>query len=159
MDQDLPQPVTRVLADAKSKGLDLAIVRTDTTARSAEEAALAVGASVGQIVKSLIFKGRDSDAPYLLLVSGSNRVNEKAMAARLGERLVRPDADFVRSATGFAIGGVSPFGASGSLATFMDEALLRFETVWAAAGTPFHVFPIAPQALLQATGAALIDVS
>ncbi|SKA35466.1 YbaK/EbsC family protein [Consotaella salsifontis] len=156
---ELPAPAQRVLADAAAKGLDLDIIKTEATARSAEEAAQAVGVAVGQIVKSLVFKGRESGKPYLLLVSGSNRVNEKGVAARLGEKLVRPDADFVREATGFAIGGVSPFGASGALTTFMDEALLAFETVWAAAGTPFHVFPVAPRVLCEATGATLIPVS
>ncbi|MCW4115046.1 YbaK/EbsC family protein [Aurantimonas sp. MSK8Z-1] len=155
---DYPAPVQRVLADAAAKGVALEIVTTQTTARSAAEAAGAVGAEVGQIVKSLLFRGRDSGRPYLLLVSGSNRVNETAVAAHLGEALERPDADFVRLHTGLAIGGVSPFGAPGAIPTWIDGDLLEFATVWAAAGTPFHVFSIAPQDLVRATGGAVIDV-
>ncbi|NDV88383.1 YbaK/EbsC family protein [Aurantimonas aggregata] len=149
-----PDAVERVAADAAAKGLKISIIETATSARSAAEAAEAVGAQVGQIVKSLVFCGRDSGEAYLLLVSGANRVNEAAMAALLGEALERPDADFVRTATGFAIGGVSPLGGSGRLRTFMDEDLFQYATVWAAAGTPRHVFEVVPLQLRSATGAS-----
>ena len=110
--------------------------------RTAEEAAAACGCSVGQIVKSLVFRGAQSGKPYLLLVSGANRVDEKAVAAHLGEALKRPDADYVRGVTGFAIGGIPPLGHDTPLATFMDETLLTYDTVWAAAGTADAVFPV-----------------
>ena len=92
--------------------------------RTAEEAASACGVTVGQIVKSLVFSGADSGKPYLLLVSGANRVNEKGVAAHLGEKLKRPDADAVRALTGYAIGGIPPFGHATPLATYMDRDLL-----------------------------------
>jgi len=153
--EDRPDAVARVEADAQAKGLAVKIVRTEGSARSAEEAAEAVGAQVGQIVKSLVFKGVDSGRPYLLLVSGANRVDERVMMDHLGEALERPDAAFVREATGFAIGGVSPLGGTGKLSTFMDEDLFQFATVWAAAGTPNHVFEVVPLQLRSATGATV----
>lgn len=154
---DRPDSVARVEADAKARGVEIRIVETDGSARTAAEAAAAVGTSVGRIVKSLVFRGENSGKAYLLLVSGSNRVDEAAMAAHLGETLARADAAFVREATGFAIGGVSPFGGSRPLATVMDEALLGFASVWAAAGTPRHVFEVAPERLRDATGAIVAN--
>ena len=94
----------------------------------------------------------------LLLVSGANRVNEKAVAQHIGEALRRPDAQYVRDITGFAIGGIPPLGHAAPLSTFMDEALLSHEQVWAAAGTPDAVFPIAPQQLAEAAGARIVPV-
>ncbi|WP_102959356.1 YbaK/EbsC family protein [Mangrovicella endophytica] len=152
---DWPDAVNRVAADATAKGLKIRVVETATSARSAEEAAKAVGATVGQIVKSLVFKGATSGRPYLLLVSGSNRVDEAAMAEHLGEAVTRPDAAFVREATGFAIGGVSPFGGTKAIDVFMDVDLLLYATVWAAAGTPTHVFEVVPLQLRSATGARI----
>ncbi|MDY8109100.1 YbaK/EbsC family protein [Fulvimarina sp. 2208YS6-2-32] len=153
---DAPHPaVMRVVADAQSKGIKAKIIHTEATARSAEDAAKALSVSVGEIVKSLVFKGRDSGKPYLLLVSGDNRVDEATVGALLGETLTRPDADFVREATGFAIGGVSPFGATREIATYMDEDLFRFASVWAAAGTPNDVFEVVPLQLRSATKAQL----
>ncbi|MBB4005096.1 YbaK/EbsC family protein [Aurantimonas endophytica] len=154
-----PDAVKRVAADAEAKGLKISIVETKTSARSAAEAADAVGAQVGQIVKSLVFRGRESGDAYLLLVSGANRVDEAAMAVLLGEALERPDADFVRTATGFAIGGVSPLGGSVRLRTVMDEDLFQYATVWAAAGTPRHVFEVVPLQLRSATGASVGPVT
>jgi prolyl-tRNA editing enzyme YbaK/EbsC (Cys-tRNA(Pro) deacylase) len=126
--------------------------------RTADEAAAACGVGVGQIVKSLVFAGASSGKPYLLLVSGGNRVDEKGVALHIGEKLKRPDADTVREWTGFAVGGIPPFGHKSPLATFMDRDLLRYEVVWAAAGTPAAVFSANPAKLRDATGAAVIDV-
>jgi prolyl-tRNA editing enzyme YbaK/EbsC (Cys-tRNA(Pro) deacylase) len=128
------------------------------TTRTAEEAAAACGCAVGQIVKSLIFKGKDSGRPYLLLVSGTNRVNEKTTGVRLGEAIIRPDADFVRAATGFAIGGVAPIGHTPPLVPYLDTDLLQYGTVWAAAGTPNTVFAVDPRALRDATGALVMGM-
>lgn len=150
-----PDAVARVETDAATKGATIRVVETAGSARSAEEAAQAVGTHVARIVKSLVFRGRESGRAYLLLVSGANRVDEAAMGGHFGEALERPDAAFVRTATGFAIGGVSPFGASGPLVLFMDESLFEHTSVWAAAGTPRHVFEIEPAALQRATGAAI----
>ena len=126
--------------------------------RTAQDAAAAIGCTVGQIVKSLVFSGADSGRPYLLLVSGSNRVNEKRVAAHLGERLKRPDADAVRALTGYAIGGIPPFGHAAPLATYMDRDLLQYDVIWAAAGTPKTVFRTEPAKLRDATQAIVIDV-
>jgi prolyl-tRNA editing enzyme YbaK/EbsC (Cys-tRNA(Pro) deacylase) len=152
-----PPSVARVAADADRRGVRIAIRETAQSARSAEEAAKAVGAQVGQIVKTLIFRGATTGAAYMLLVSGANRVDETKAAVLLGEPIERPDAAFVREATGFAIGGVSPFGASRALPVLMDEALFDFATVWAAAGSPTHVFEIVPLQLRSATAARLAD--
>ncbi|WP_139802302.1 YbaK/EbsC family protein [Aurantimonas sp. 22II-16-19i] len=150
-----PPAVQRVADAAAAKGLKIKIVRTEKSARSAEEAAAAVGAEVGQIVKSLVFRGRDSGMPHLLLVSGANRVEETTMTGALGEALERPDAAYVREVTGFAIGGVAPLGATSDIAVYMDEDLFRYATVWAAAGSPNHVFEVVPLQLRSATGARL----
>lgn len=156
---NLPKPAQRVLTGARERGLQIDIVETEMSARSAAEAAEAVSAEVGQIVKSLIFQGRQSDKPFMLLVAGDRRVDEKAVAKLVGEKIRRPDAAFVREATGFAIGGVSPFGSTGPLTFLMDESLFRFEAVWAAAGTPNHVFSIPTNELRDATGAEVAAIT
>jgi prolyl-tRNA editing enzyme YbaK/EbsC (Cys-tRNA(Pro) deacylase) len=121
------------------------------SARTAPEAAAAVGCELGAIVKSLVF--RAGDAPLLALVSGDRRADEARLAALAGAELARADAGFVRTATGFAIGGVPPLGHPAPLRTLMDEGLWRFAEVWAAAGTPHAVFPIAPADLARVVGA------
>ncbi|MBK9082263.1 MAG: YbaK/EbsC family protein [Rhizobiales bacterium] len=150
---DLPPAARRVAEAARAAGLPIAIRVMAQSTRTAQEAAAACGCDVAQIVKSLLFRGADSGRPYLLLVSGANRVDEARAAATIGEALTRPDARFVRETTGYAIGGVPPLGHAAPLAVYMDEALLGFDTVWAAAGTPLAVFAAAPRALLAATGA------
>src|SRR5689334_12146203 len=131
----------------------------DAPTRTAEEAAAACGVTVGQIVKSLVFSGATSGKPYLLLVSGTNRVNEKGVAAHLGEKLKRADVDYVRELTGYAIGGIPPFGHATPLATYMDRDLLQYDVVWAAAGTPKAVFRVEPKALCEAVRAVVIEVT
>jgi prolyl-tRNA editing enzyme YbaK/EbsC (Cys-tRNA(Pro) deacylase) len=155
---ELPASAQKVQDAAHALGLDIAVrVMTEPT-RTAEEAATACGVTVGQIVKSLVFMGAATGKPYLLLVSGTNRVNEKGVARHLGEKLKRPDADAVRALTGYAIGGIPPFGHDTPLATYVDADLLAFDVVWAAAGTPKAVFRVAPTQLRDATNAAVIDV-
>jgi prolyl-tRNA editing enzyme YbaK/EbsC (Cys-tRNA(Pro) deacylase) len=155
---ELPPSVRRVCEAGRALGLIVEPVEMAQSTRTAEEAAAACGVGVGQIVKSLVFTGRDSGKPYLLLVSGTNRVNEKAVAGKIGEELKRPDAEAVRAFTGFAIGGIPPFGHNTPLATFFDADLLHHEVVWAAAGTPRCVFPVEPHQLRAATGAQVIVV-
>lgn len=155
----LPAAAAKVQAAADALGLAIAVRLMPDSTRTAAEAAAACGCTVGQIVKSLIFKGKDTGNPLLLLVSGANRVNEKGVAAAVGEQLVRPDADFARQATGFAIGGIPPLGHASRLSTFMDEDLLQYETVWAAAGTPNAVFAVDPGRLRDAVGAAVVRVT
>ena len=119
--------------------------------RTAADAAAAVGCDVGAICKSLVF--RVGDEPLLVIASGANRVDEERFGA------VKADAAFVREQTGFAIGGVPPYGHPRPLRTVLDEDLLGYETVWAAAGTPTAVFPIAPDELVRRTGATVQRVS
>ncbi|MEO8667847.1 MAG: YbaK/EbsC family protein [Bauldia sp.] len=156
---DLPPQAHRVQTAANELGLHVEVRLMPKSTRTAEEAAAAVGCKVGQIVKSLIFKGKPSEKPYLLLVSGTNRVNEHTVEHVIGEAIVRPDADFVRDATGFAIGGIPPLGHPRQIATYLDEDLLQYETVWAAAGTPNAVFEVDPEALRAAVVAHVLKVT
>jgi prolyl-tRNA editing enzyme YbaK/EbsC (Cys-tRNA(Pro) deacylase) len=126
--------------------------------RTAEDAAAACGCDVGAIVKSLVFVGRDSGRPVLILVSGRNRVDEAFFARHHGEAMARPDAATVRGWTGFAIGGIPPFGHDTPMQVYCDEDLLAYPEVWAAAGTPFAVFAADPRALVAATGAVVVPV-
>jgi Cys-tRNA(Pro) deacylase len=142
--------VARVTAAAQDLGLSVATREFPDGTRTAEDAAAAVGCEVGQIVKSLVFllDGK----PVMALVSGANRLDEGSLAATLeGQQVGRADADAVRAATGYPIGGVPPFGHTMDLRTAVDEDLLAFDEVWAAAGTPRDVFAIAPADLLRVT--------
>jgi prolyl-tRNA editing enzyme YbaK/EbsC (Cys-tRNA(Pro) deacylase) len=156
---DLKPAAQRVQRALSDKGLAAEVRHMPQATRSAQEAAAACGCSVGQIVKSLVFRGAVSGTPYLLLVSGANRVNEAGVAATIGEALRRPDAQDVRAITGFAIGGIPPLGHASPLDTYLDAALLAYELVWAAAGTPDAVFAVAPQRLADAVGAKIICVT
>ena len=155
----LPPSAARVQGAAERLGLAISVREMPASTRTAEEAAAACGCDVAQIVKSLVFAGRDSGRPYLLLVSGKNRVDEARVAAVVGEPLTRPKADAVRAWTGYAIGGIPPFGHDAELPTFVDEDLLAYEVVWAAAGTPFAVFSVAPRALADAVGGRVIAIA
>jgi Cys-tRNA(Pro) deacylase len=142
--------VERVAAAAAEHGLRLEPQEFPDGTRTADDAAAAVGCEVGQIVKSLVFLL--DGHPVVALVSGANRLDEARLAAALGgERVTRADADAVRAATGYAIGGIPPFGHATPLRTVVDEDLLLHHVVWAAAGTPQHVFPISPGDLVQAS--------
>jgi prolyl-tRNA editing enzyme YbaK/EbsC (Cys-tRNA(Pro) deacylase) len=156
---DLPDASRRVAEAADEIGLPVEIAIMPETTRSAEEAAAACGCRVGQIVKSLVFTGAESGRDILLLVSGDNRVDEAGVAAYLGEALERPRGAHVRKVTGFAIGGIPPFGHANPLATYIDADLLVHDIVWAAAGTPNAVFSCKPLALQKATGAQTIRVT
>lgn len=149
----------RVRAAAEAAGLTLDIRRMPQTTRTAAEAAASCGATVAQIVKSLVFQKAGSGEPVLLLVSGANRVDQNAVRDSVGDTLERLDADAVRKLTGFAIGGVAPIGSLTPLATFIDADLMQFATVWAAAGAPDAVFEVEPRALAEATRARLISVT
>jgi prolyl-tRNA editing enzyme YbaK/EbsC (Cys-tRNA(Pro) deacylase) len=125
--------------------------------RTAPEAAAAVGCEVGAIVKSLVF--RSGGEAVLALVSGGNRADEARLEAELGAPVERADADFVRAATGYSIGGVPPIGHPAPLRTLVDEDLLRYEVVWAAAGTPRSVFPIEPRELAQLARGTVVSLA
>jgi Cys-tRNA(Pro) deacylase len=153
-------PTAQKVANAADVvGLDITIKEFKATTRTAEDAAQAIGCTVGQIVKSLLFvvDGR----PILVLVSGPNRLDEKKLAALCGvgkKKVKRANADLVREATGFAIGGVPPFGHKTQLPTYIDKDFWQFEIVWAAAGTPNAVFSITPDDLAQATAGMMADL-
>jgi len=149
----------RVRAAATAVGLTIDIREMPQSTRTAEEAAAACGTAVGQIVKSLIFRKAESGEAVLLLVSGKNRVDEKAVKTAIGDTLERIDANAVRDLTGFAIGGVAPLGSLTPLATYIDADLMAFDVVWAAAGAPTAVFAVQPDALAKATGANVIRVA
>jgi len=140
-------------------GFTLQVVELPDSTRTAAEAAQAVGCQVGQIVKSLIFKGKRSERPILVVASGSNRVDERVIEALIGEPLGKADADFVRQHTGFAIGGVPPVGHAEKLLTFVDEDLLQYAEIWAAAGTPNAVFRLAPPDLVRMTSGQVIKIA
>lgn len=156
---NLPRSAQRVQDAATLLNLDISVLEMPDSTRTAEEAAAACGCDVAQIVKSLIFQGSETATPYLLLVSGANRVNEARMTSEIGEALKRPQADYVRELTGYAIGGVPPFGHAAPLATFMDQDLLAFDRVWAAAGTPKCLFSVEPNALKAAIGTRVITMT
>ncbi|MGB8214894.1 MAG: YbaK/EbsC family protein [Anaerolineales bacterium] len=139
-------------------GSNSVVIEFSGSTRTAQEAADQVGCQLGQIVKSMVFKGLQSNKGILVLTSGANRVDEKKISQSTGEGIGRADADFVRNTTGFAIGGVPPVGHSNSLETYMDEDLLQYPTVWAAAGTPNAVFEVAPSILVNITHAQVVCV-
>lgn len=149
------QKVQEVLSQS---GVQLQVVELPASTRTSAEAAQAVGCQVGQIAKSLVFKTSDTQKPILVIASGANRVDETKVGARLGEAIGKADADFVRSRTGFVIGGVAPVGHTEALKTFIDEDLLTYEQIWAAAGTPNAVFPLTPTDLIQITQGEVIKV-
>ncbi len=139
---------------ARDLGLDLEVHEFPAGTRTAADAAEAIGCDVGQIVKSLVFIA--DDGPVLALTSGANRVDEEALAAALGATAVRKaDAQEVRDATGYAIGGTPPFGHDAPIRIVCDDDLLRYEQVWAAAGTASSVFPLDTETLLASTGATV----
>jgi prolyl-tRNA editing enzyme YbaK/EbsC (Cys-tRNA(Pro) deacylase) len=142
----------------RAQGLDLVVVELPGSTRTAAEAAQAVGCQVGQIVKSLVFKGKRSERPILVIASGINRVNEKKIEALISEPLGKADADFVRQHTGFAIGGVPPVGHDEALLTYIDADLLQYDRVWAAAGTPHAVFELDPATLKTMTGGEIVQI-
>jgi len=153
---ELPASAQRVVDAAVAHGLTLDVVEYPDGTRTADDAANAVGCEVGQIVKSLIF-AVDGEL-VLALTSGANRVDtDKLTDAAGGQRCHRADADQVREITGYAIGGVPPFGHANPVRSFFDPALIAYDTVWAAAGTPRHVFPLRPSELRAATGAIETD--
>lgn len=147
----------RVLEALRAAGVSAEVKQFSESTRTAEEAAAAVGTTVGQIVKSLVFLA--GDTPILALVSGTNRADMAKLAAAAGAKVRRADADTVRGVTGYAIGGVPPLGHSTPLRTFLDRDLLQYATVWAAAGTPNAVFEVSPRELERITNAEVIDLA
>jgi len=159
MDQPRLSTSAQKVQDALvNRGFHLQVVELPQTTRTSKEAAQAIGCRVEQIAKSLIFKGKETSQPVLVIASGTNRVNEANLSARLGEMVEKPDADYVLLRTGFVIGGVAPLGHTQPLRTYVDEDLLQYEEIWAAAGNPFAVFQLTPEDLLAMTGGEVISV-
>ena len=148
----------RVRAALAEAGLGLELCEFPASTRSAAEAAAAIGCELAQIAKSLVFRDRDADRPVLVVASGVNRVDEKRLAAHLGTRIGRADADFVRRRTGFAIGGVAPLGHLEPPRIVIDADLMALEAVWAAAGTPNAVFRLTPAELAAVTGGEVAEI-
>ena len=128
------------------------------TTRTSAEAAAAIGCTVAQIAKSLVFRAVGSNRAVLVIASGVNRVDEHLVAAALGDRIAKADAAFVRDKTGFSIGGVAPVGHTEKPLTLIDEELLQHAEIWAAAGTPNSVFRLTPQALIAMTGGRVVAI-
>jgi prolyl-tRNA editing enzyme YbaK/EbsC (Cys-tRNA(Pro) deacylase) len=146
----------RVAAELAASGVRTQIRRFDASTRTAAEAAKAIGTQVGQIVKSLVFLA--GDLPVLALVSGSNQLDTDKLSRLVGEPISRADAVTVRRATSFAIGGVPPLGFPGRIPTYIDRDLFQYDVVWAAAGTPHHVFKITPAELARISGGTPADL-
>ena len=158
MSEELSSSAAKVQEVLNAHGVACQVVEMKQTTRSAQQAAEAVGCRVGQIAKSLIFKGKQTHQPVLVIASGPNRVNEKKVSRIICEPLAKADADFVRESTGFSIGGVPPVGHRKPLKTFIDEDLLKFKEIWAAAGTPNAVFKLTPEELKKITHGQVISV-
>ncbi len=153
----MSKSLKRVKAQAETLGLSIEVREMTVSTKTAQEAADAIGADVDQIAKSIIFRGASSGCALLFLTAGGNRVDMEAAAAVAGEALTRADAAFIREETGFAIGGVSPLGHIKPITAFMDPKLMGFQMIWAAAGTPHHMFEVSPERLKDVTGARIAD--
>ena len=153
----MSKSLKRVAAALEAAGVTSDILEMPGETRTAEQAAAAAGCALDQIVKSIIFRGEETGHVVLFLTAGGNRVSPAKASAVAGQPLGKADADLVRAETGFAIGGVAPVGHLAPVKTYFDPRLLGFDTVWGAAGTPRHIFPIAPGTLLKITGAPVAD--
>ena len=159
MEGSLSPSAQKVQDALEEKGYSLDVVELPDSTRTAAEAAQAIGCQAGQIVKSLVFRAEKSNRPILVIASGTNRVNEKRIGQLLGEPIGKADADFVRQNTGFVIGGVPPLGHAQPVQTFIDQDLLQYEQVWAAAGTPYAVFRLSPENLEDMTAGQIVEIT
>lgn len=148
----LPASAQRVQSALTSAGSASRVIELPIAARTSQQAADAIGVAVGQIAKSLVFRAVPSGRAVLVIAAGDRRVDEARIGALLGESIERATPEFVREHSGFAIGGVAPVGHARPMTTFVDASLARFETVWAAGGTPQCVFPVAPAELVRLSG-------
>jgi prolyl-tRNA editing enzyme YbaK/EbsC (Cys-tRNA(Pro) deacylase) len=153
----MSKSLARVKAALAAAGVQAEVREMGSETRTAEQAAAAAGCALDQIAKSIIFRGEQSGHVVLFLTAGGNRVSPEKASAVAGQPLGRADADLVRAETGFAIGGVAPIGHLGPVRAFIDPRLAEFATIWAAAGTPRHIFAISPADLIRASGAVLAD--
>ena len=158
MNKPLKPSAEKVQQAVLALGFNFTIVEFNDTTRTSADAAAAIGCTLGQIAKTLVFKTAESQKPVLIIASGVNRVNEKTIARELGERIKKADADFVRESTGFAIGGVPPVGHPTPITTLIDEDLFQYDEIWSAAGTPNAVFPLTPTELETMTSGRVVPI-
>lgn len=158
MSKKLSKKAKIVQSFLRERGFDFQVVELPESTRTVEDAARAIGCDVPQIAKSLIFKTKITEEPVLAIVSGSNRLDLQKVNGMLGEVIQKADADFVYGETGFAIGGVPPVGQKKAITTFIDEDLLRYDFIWAAAGTPHAVFRLDPAILEELTEGTVVDL-
>jgi prolyl-tRNA editing enzyme YbaK/EbsC (Cys-tRNA(Pro) deacylase) len=160
MANDLAKSAKKVQTALDEFGLDLQVVELSDSTRTAQEAADTIGCTVAQIAKTLVFKDNcpSSPQPVLFIVSGTNRVNERAVRERISEKIQKADADFVLEHTGFAIGGVPPIGHKKPITTYIDQDLMPYKEIWAAAGTPHAVFKLTPQIMVEITNGKIINI-
>ena len=141
------------------EGFSFNVVELPSSTRTAKEAADAIGCSVAQIAKSLVFEGVDTKEAVLIVASGINRVDLKKFELVTGLKIKKADADFVKKQTGFSIGGIPPAGHIKPIKTYLDKDLKKYDSIWAAAGTPFAVFELNPEELEELTGGEWIDLT
>lgn len=153
----MSKSLKRVIQSLTTMGLPIDILHVTTPTNTAQQAADEVGCNIDQIAKSVIFLGLNSGKAILFLTAGGNRVDTAKASVLTGEPLGKADAALIRAQTGFAIGGVSPFGHLNPIVAFMDKRLTAFDVIWAAAGTPHHMFDIAPLTLAEHTKAKITD--
>jgi prolyl-tRNA editing enzyme YbaK/EbsC (Cys-tRNA(Pro) deacylase) len=158
MTQTLSPSAEKVQEALQRLGFKNEVLELRTTTRTSAEAAQAVGCEVGQIAKSIVFRTMKTDRPVLVIASGPNRINEKRIEEKVSEPIGKADADFVRQKTGFVIGGVPPVGHKEKMEIFIDEDLLRYQEIWAAAGTPNALFKLTPSELIRMTGGEVISI-
>lgn len=159
MTDGLSASAARVQAALEASGVAFEVKEFDVPTRTAKEAAAAIGCTVAQIAKSIIFRTQGSGRPVVVVASGVNRIDEAKVATALGESLGKADADFVRDRTGYVIGGVPPLGHAEAIETFIDADLLSLGDIWAAAGTPCAVFRLTVDQLVEITGGRVIAVA
>lgn len=158
MSESLSSSAQRVQSALNEHNLELTVVELPGSTRTAQDAADTIGCEVSQIAKSIIFRGKESDTPILVISSGDNRVSERKLKAVVDEKVEKADADFVLEQTGFDIGDIPPVGHLNDIVTYIDEDLMEHKVIWADAGTPNALFCLTPQDLLEITSGEIIDV-
>lgn len=158
MDKDLSRSAQRVQQALEAAGASLQVVEMPASTRTAQEAAEAVGCEVANIAKSLIFTGKTSGEPVLVIASGANRVDTGTIEKAVGEKVRMAKPEFVRERTGYAIGGVPPLGHATPIPTLIDADLMAMKRIWAAAGTPHALFELTPDLLERITGGKVLKV-
>ncbi len=158
MSRELKPSAEKVRQAVQALGYDFTIVEFDESTRTSADAATAIGCTVAQIAKSLVFKAIESDSPVLVIASGPNRVDTDLIEAIIGEKIAKADAAFVRDKTGFAIGGIPPVGHINPVRTFIDKDLFIHQEIWAAAGTPNAVFMLTPKDLQELTSGTVTAI-